>query len=295
MASLQTKLIKLSLKKTVKPSLTPYLKIEKLRKGDCHKPHKSSVKHCQIEEIEVKGISCTWIIPKEIDSDIIILYFHGGAYVCGPSQSHWSMLAHISKETKSRSILVNYSKSPESTYPSAIDDMENIYNYLRYEFEDKGIVFAGDSAGGGLALSLAMKLRDNKKKLPSKLILLSPWLDVSMENPDLHQVEKLDQMLALPGIIEAGKLYSGKEKQDNPYISPLYGKLDELPPTLLMVGTHELLLCDCRLLKEKAVDSNIDLTYQEWDEMFHVWQIFFSFLPEAKEAVREIIKYIQAE
>lgn len=293
MASLQSKMISLSLKKLVQSHFSPKLNVEKLRWDDFYKPSPSAKKNCSTEEVIIHGVSCYWMTPEEIQTDKIILYFHGGGFVCGPSLLHWRMLSQVSKNTGISSIMANYRMAPEHPYPAAIDDMMNIYeDLLRYR-DANNIIFMGDSAGGGLALSMSMKLRDEEKPLPSKIVLLSPWLDVTMDNPLIPEVEDLDQMLAVSGLEEAGKLYSGNESPLNPYISPLFGSLIGLPPVLLQVGTHDLLICDCRILKEKADEAGFNLKYEEWDEMFHVWMLNIPYLPEAREAVSEIEKFIK--
>ncbi|MDA3808738.1 MAG: alpha/beta hydrolase [Spirochaetaceae bacterium] len=292
MASLQSKMIKISLKKMVQKSFLPHLDIKQLRWDDFQKPSPSSRKHCHSDEVLIHGVTCYWMTPKILRSKKIIIYFHGGAYVCGPSLLHWRMAAQISHDAGCRTIMVNYRLAPENSYPSSMDDMMNVYFDVLSYTDAENLIFMGDSAGGGMALATAMKLRDMKMQLPSKLILLSPWLDVTMENPALPYVEDLDHMLAIPGLKEAGKHYCGDESPLTPYISPLFGSLKNLPPTMLIIGTHDLLLCDCRILKEKADEAGFDLYYEEWDEMFHVWMLNVPYLPEAREAVAKIVKYI---
>ena len=259
MASIQSRMIELSLKKLVQDCFTPLLNVKKLRIDDFHKPGPSAKKYCHTDEVIIHGVPCHWMTPKKVRSPKLILYFHGGAYVCGPSLLHWRMLAFISRKTGYRSIVVDYGKAPEAPYPAGMDNMMNVYKDLLSYTDSENIIFMGDSAGGGLALSLAMKLRDEEIHLPSKLVLLSPWLDVTMNNPALPEVEELDHMLAIPGLKEAGILYSGEEDPLIPYISPLFGSLKNMPQTMLMIGTHDLLLCDSRILKEKADEINFDL------------------------------------
>jgi acetyl esterase/lipase len=285
-------MISLSLKKLVQSNFSPTLNIEKLRWDDFYKPSPSAKKNCNTEEVIIHGVNCYWMTPEKKKSEKIILYFHGGGFVCGPSLLQWRMLSHISKETGITSIMANYRMAPEHPYPAAMDDMMNIYRDLLLYREAENIIFMGDSAGAGLALSLAMKLRDEGISLPQKLVLLSPWLDVTMENPLIPEVEKLDQMLAVSGLVEAGKFYAGNENPLNPYVSPLFGTLEGLPPILLQIGTHDMLVCDCRILKEKADETGFFLNYEEWDEMFHVWMLNVPYLPEANRAVAKIEEFL---
>ncbi len=292
---MQCRMIKISLKKLVQIHFTPHLEIEKLRRDDCLNPSSSAKKHCHVESLLIDDINCFKITPKKFHSEKILLSFHGGAYACGPSLLHWRMISQLSFKLGCRSIIVKYKRTPEYAYPAAMDDMLKVYTSLLLENKPENIIFIGDSAGGGLALTTAMKLRDEHKPLPLKLVLLSPWLDLSMDNAAIEELEDLDQMLALPGLKEAASLYGGTNDLKNPYISPIYGNLDGLPPTLLLIGTDDLLLADCRKFKNKSEQSNYRLKYQEWDEMFHVWMLNVPYLPEANKALEEIETFIQNE
>jgi len=294
MSSIESRMIKKSLKKLVQSSLVPHLDIPKLRFDDFQKPGPSTKRYCHSDEVIIHGVNCHWLTPKKVKSEKIILYFHGGAYVCGPSLLQWRMLAKVAHDSHCMAIMVNYRIAPEYPFPAGMDDMMDVYTDLLSYTETENIIFMGDSAGGGLALAMAMKLRDSERRLPSKLILLSPWLDVTMENPKLPEVEELDQMLALPGLIEAGEHYAGDTDRKESYISPLFGNLEGLPPSLLMIGTHDVLLCDCRILKEKSEETGYDLSYEEWDEMFHVWMLNVPYLREARAAVKRITEYINS-
>jgi len=292
MASRTSKMIKLTLKKLVQVHFSPHLNVEKLRTDDFKRPSPMTKKHCRSEEFKLGNIEGSWLFPLEKKSNKIMLYFHGGGYVCGPSILQWRMLSQICRETGSTALMVRYPIAPEHKYPAAINTMEEVYDYLSESIDREHIVFMGDSAGGGLALGLAMKLRDQKKPLPGKLILLSPWLDVSMENPEIEEQIELDHMLAVPGLKEAGSLYCGTEKKNNPYISPVRGDIQGLPPIYMMIGTHDLLLPDCRKFHKRAQQEGIYLKYEEWEEMFHVWMLNVPYLPEAKKAVEKIISWI---
>ena len=293
MASGMSKMINLSLKKLVQIHFRPRLNISMLRIDDSEKPSPMARKHCRAQNFEQDNVRGTWLYPVNRHSCKVILYFHGGAYVCGPSIMQWRMLSHISWKSGYRALLINYRKAPEHPFPAALEDMEKTYDILLENTNPKNIIFVGDSAGGGLALALAMKLRDEGKPLPEKMVLFSPWLNVEMDNPETAAWEERDNMLALPGLQEAADLYCGKENKKKPYISPLSGDLNNLPPSYLMVGTNELLLPDCRKLRKKAQEAGWNLKYEEWEEMFHVWMLNIPFLPEAREAINKILQFIQ--
>ncbi len=285
-------MLNLTLKKLVQVHFNPHLNVEKLRIESFVKPSPMARKQCLSEDFRLDEIQGSWLFPHKKKSNKIILYFHGGAYVYGPSILQWRMLSHISKSTGCTALMVNYRCAPEHPYPAAMEDMETVYDYLTNFMKSEQILFMGDSAGGGLALGLAMKLRDRKKQLPAKLILLSPWLDVSMTNKGIKGQAELDNMLAIPGLSEAGQMYCGKEDEKNPYISPVHGDIRDLPPIYLMIGTHDLLLPDCREFQRRAQEEGVSLKYEEWEEMFHDWMLNIPYLPEATEAVQKITRWI---
>lgn len=268
------------------------LKLEKLRKDDFPEPGPLARKKCLIEKIDTTGFYGHWIYPRKSDFKKTILYSHGGAYVSGPSLLHWRVLSHLVLTDNYRVLLVNYPKAPEHPYPAALNAVESAYLKLLEDTAPDDIVIMGDSAGGGLTLALAMKLRDEGKTLPSRLVLLSPWLNLAMDNEETPKQAERDNMLALPGLADAASSYRGTEELQNPYISPLFGSLEGLPPTLLMIGTLDILLPDCREFRRKAEAASLDLTYEEWEGMFHVWMLNIPYIPEAVEAVSRILNWL---
>lgn len=152
----------------------------------------------------------------------------------------------------------------------------------------------GESAGGGLALGYAMSLRDEKKLQPNQLILLAPWLDVTMSNPDILEIDKNDKILGIKGLQMAGKSYAGQLETDNYKVSPIYGELSDLPKISIFVGTHDLFVADSRKLKNKAISLDIPMNFFEYPKMFHVW-ILANKLKEAKFAMDQIKSLVLSE
>lgn len=287
-----SKMLNFTLKKLVQGNFNPHLNVEKLRMENFPKPSPMAKKNCFSEDFLLDKIQGSWLFPHEKKSNKIILYFHGGAYVYGPSILQWRMLSHISKASGYTALLIDYCCAPEHPYPAGMEDMEKVFDYLTHFLKSDQIIFVGDSAGAGLALGLAMKLRDRKKDLPAKLVLLSPWLDVTMTNKEIEEQADLDNMLAIPGLQEAGQMYRGKADPENPYISPVRGNIKGLPPMYLMIGTHDLFLPDCRKFHKRAQEEGISLKYEEWEEMFHDWMLNIPYLPEATKAVQKITMWI---
>jgi acetyl esterase/lipase len=285
-------MINKSLKKMVHGLFSNGLKLEKLRKDDFPEPGPLARKRCHIEEFHTETAKCHILYPRKKDFKKTILYCHGGAYVSGPSLLHWRMLSHLALTGSYRIFMVNYPKAPEHPYPAGLNAVDEIYDGLVKETDSENIIVMGDSAGGGLALALAMKWRDEGKSLPGRLVLLSPWLNIAMDNKETEEQAELDNMLALPGLGEAANYYSQGRDLKDPYLSPLFGDLTGLPRTILMIGTLDILLPDCRDFRKKAETAGLDLTYEEWDQMFHVWMLNSPYLPEANEAVSRILEWL---
>jgi acetyl esterase/lipase len=158
------------------------------------------------------------------------------------------------------------------------------------------MVIAGDSAGGGLALATLLFLRDAGDPLPAAAALLSPWTDLDSTGESMKTRAALDPMI--PPMDEnktMPRLYAGDRDLRDPLVSPLYADLAGLPPMLIHVGDHEVLLDDSTRLAERAKAAGVDVTIEVWDEMIHVWQFFAPLLPEATQAIERIGGYIRAK
>jgi len=149
----------------------------------------------------------------------------------------------------------------------------------------------GESAGGGLALGFTMLLRDENRPQPNQLIIMAPWLDVTMSNPEILEIDKKDKILGIKGLQLAGKSYAGENELSNYKVSPINGDLTNLTKISLFVGTHDLFLADSKKLRDHAHSLGVTMKYYEYPKMFHVW-ILVNKLKEAKEAVKQIVNLI---
>ena len=156
------------------------------------------------------------------------------------------MLKNISSKTNSRIIFLVYPLAPKYTYMDSYPKLLELYKQLLKEYDSKDIIIMSDSSGGGLALGFSMYLRDNKIDVPNKLILLSPWIDLDMTNMEAKIYEKLDPMLSILSLKVSGFVWVGgnKEELQNSYVSPIFGKFNDLPYIVTFVVTHELFYPD---------------------------------------------------
>jgi acetyl esterase/lipase len=149
----------------------------------------------------------------------------------------------------------------------------------------------GDSAGGGLALALSQLLLKEGISQPGNIILLSPWLDVTLNNPKIAALKKFDPMLNLKLLIEAGKTYAGDTPTSNYLVSPINGPIQGLGKISIFIGTHELFLPDARKFKARAKREKVDINYFEYPKMNHVFPVLP--IPEARLAMKQIIDIIK--
>ena len=171
----------------------------------------SFVKNFDNQEIELNGRKVWTISPKYKKSDVTILYFHGGAYVFNISRLHWSFIGQLIKKTNAMIVVPDYPLAPEATYSETYNFIGDLYSRLTSGSTRKKIVFMGDSAGGGLAFGYAQQLKIENRNQPDQLIIFSPWLDVTMTNPDIKAIEKEDKILSVEGLREAAREYAGKD------------------------------------------------------------------------------------
>jgi len=253
-------------------------------------------KDVKFEHIDINGMAAVWISsPEEFDSDKVVLYLHGGGYILGSLISHQDLVARISRAAKARVLFIEYRLAPEDPFPAAVEDAVKLYKWLieNQKIDPKKIVIAGDSSGGGLTLVTLIKLRDENINLPAAGVCLSPWTDVALTSESLIRNAKVDTFLKLYDLVFMADLYVGDNDPKNPYISPLYADLHDLPPILIQVGTAESIEDDSVRFAEKAKKAGVDVKLEVFDDMIHGFQAFSSWAPEGQDAIDKIGVYIQ--
>lgn len=222
-----------------------------------------------------------------------ILYLHGGSYISQPTNVHWAFLDELIKGTNAAVIAPIYPKAPTHQFEEAYDLLIALYRQISENIETTRINLIGDSAGGGLALGLAEHLLHEQLPQPGNIILISPWLDLTLRNPDIIDYESIDPMLNEYSLREIGKTWAGGHNRRDYRLSPLFGQLKGLAPTALFVGTHEIFLPDARLFRDKAEAAGLELQYYEYPRMNHIFPLYP--IPEAKQAQQQMINIINGD
>jgi acetyl esterase/lipase len=233
-----------------------------------------------------------WVLsPKNGYSGQIILYLHGGVYFANITTRHWLFLEHIVLHTKAKMIVPDYPLAPEFTCKEAYRFLDGVYTKAISDFPAGQFVFMGDSAGGGLALGFAEKIKNERIKQPEQLILFSPWLDASMTNPEIAEYEKLDRIVSVKALKMAGEIFAGEWDVTDFCISPIYGDFSITGKISIFIGTHEVLIADARKWKKLMEDNQIGFNYFEYPEMFHDW-VVITHLRETRDVLQKIVKLL---
>ena len=229
---------------------------------------------CNLETEEFIGRKVFILTPKNTQkTNKVILYLHGGSYVAETSNAHWDFLERIVNDTGVTVILPDYPLTPKYTYKDVFTMITPLYKEIIEEVDTNNLILMGDSAGGGMALALAEKIGEENVQMPSKTILISPWLDVRMQNPKIDEVQKKDKDLNKESLKIAGVAYAGEDGMDSYLVNPIDGNLSKLKNVTILTGTNDILNPDVYVLQEKAKQVNINIDIKEYEGAGHIWII----------------------
>ncbi len=217
----------------------------------------------------------------------VVLYVHGGGYIACSPTTHRPMAARLAHEWRALTVVPDYRLAPEHAYPAARSDVLETWRWMieTLGVNPQSVVFAGDSAGGGLALAAALACAPAGLPLPAALVLFSPWTDLTCSGASLTDNAERCAMFAPEQLRAAAALYAGETSPDDVGVSPLFADLSLLPPLCIHVGRDELLRDDSLRLAERARAVQVPVELRVWPAVPHVWQFLAGFLPEARESL----------
>jgi acetyl esterase/lipase len=234
-----------------------------------------------------------WLAPAN-PARGTILYIHGGGFVSCSAATHRPITGSLARRTGLAVFSANYRLAPEHPFPAALDDVVAVYEWLLRTMGEAPVAIAGDSAGGGLALSLAIEVRERGLSAPGCLVLFSPWTDLAGRGASLHANDGRCPMFRPENIPAFAAVYLGSTAADDPRASPVYADFRGLPPMLLQVGSTELLLDDARRVHDGAIAAGTESHLTVYDAVHHGWQMLTPLVPEANAALGEAAEFIQA-
>jgi acetyl esterase/lipase len=256
------------------------------------KPTSIVFKNCLVHKFQIEGHNVFSLKPKNIDGcGKHIFYLHGGAYVQGFNKFHWEFLSWLVETTDCTVTAPDYPLAPGHTHKESFQMVMILYKQLLLSVSPDKMILMGDSSGGGFALALAQKLKNEQIPQPSQIVLLSPWLDITLSNPEICEIAGNDPFLEVESLRKAGNLFAGDTDTEHHLLSPINGPLEGLGRISLFIGSGEILLPDARKLKSIAEARGIEIDYQEYPGMMHAWM--FLNLPESKRARRHIVELIE--
>ncbi len=248
-----------------------------------------------VQPAQLGGCPGEWLRPAGAAANTVLLYLHGGAYITGSCHTHRGLAGHLAQSAGLDCFLLDYRLAPEHPFPAAVEDAQAAYLALHNQDPARTIVLAGDSAGGGLALALALRLRDAGHAAPGAMALLSPWTDLTLSLPTHQSKAAKDPFFPDSTTLSmAAQLYAASSDLTQPLVSPHFAALHDLPPTLIHVGEHEALLGDAQALAAKLQAAGTSVQLQEFQGMWHVWQIFAGRFAEADASVKQLGAFLYA-
>ena len=258
-------------------------------------PHKVITNDVLINNDTIKG---RFISQPNIKKGCIILYLHGGGFCMGTLDSYQNPCSDIVSSTKIKVFLPEYRLAPENPFPSPLFDCVKAYDYLvDLGYDPKKIVLMGDSAGANLVLSTMLILKKRNAKLPCCSVLLSPCTMVEMyeDNNIYEDMEKKDVLLSAKILRLWAKAYRSKYHPKDPFVSPIYANLSDLPPMFISIGTDDMLLDSARLFHMRALDYGVDSTFSVNEGCFHAHHLLHYYIPEAKVSMKLITNFINKQ
>ncbi len=238
------------------------------------------------DRVTIAGVPVERVQPSMGGTNGTLIYLHGGGYALGSAKGYRGLVAHLATEAGMTAIIPDYSRAPEARYPIALEQMVAVYSRLLEDgLDPKSTVIAGDSAGGGLTLALAMALRDRGIAAPAALGLICPWANLAIDIDQLRP--KLRDPLILPSMTaEWAPQYAGTVDPMSPGISPVYGDMTDLPPIVIQTAGDDPIRCDALdIARAVAATGTGTVDHRVFESLWHVFHLQVSVLPEAREAV----------
>ena len=264
---------------------------QKLRRSDVLLPKPWMIRNLPYRQFALENAVITEITSPEPQPGLVIL-LHGGAFVSGPAAHHWSTLAQMVKELGVTVWMCTYPKAPEYTVEQVTASVDAMYAEALEHHQAQAIALIGDSAGGNLATTLCQRLRARGQELPGKLVLVSPVMDATLENPDAAAIERKDVMLSKPGLVHANQMYAGDLPLSDPSISPIQGSFVGFPDTLFYMGEYDILYPDQQRAVAKMREAGVSVHAEVGEKLPHVWPCL-PMLKEGNAARRQIIDFIR--
>ena len=259
-------------------------------KRDEPEPPKRFFKNFNVTVSKIKDRNVFRIEPKENKTSKVIIHFHGGGYVFNFVSYHWDFFEKVINSTNCTIIAPDYPLAPQFSYLENFEFVDALYNECISTVDSKNLALMGDSAGGALALATAQRIKQQGLPQPAHTILISPWLDMTLSNPEIAYLDKKDPMVSVEGCKIAAEAYSKGADLTQYLLSPINGELEGIGRVSVFIGTHDVVYADAKKLKSLADQKNVPINFFVYPKMMHIWMIFG--MCESNKAIEQIRQLI---
>ena len=253
-------------------------------------PPRHLLRGCTVGRVEGYGFPVHSLTVAGATPDRTVLYLHGGGYVGGIDRFQWRYAAALARRLGVRVVLPDYPRAPEHTWRDAHPPLLALFEQVAIE-SPRGVVLLGDSAGGGLALALAEQVVRRPGPQPTQLVLVSPWVDLTSSTPGTREASARDPWLKFTKMDLYASWWAGQDDPSLPQVSPLFGDLKGLPPTLVFCGTRDTLWPQTVAFVREAARAGVPVTYHEERDLLHVYPILP--VPEARTAMGQLVRWLR--
>jgi epsilon-lactone hydrolase len=247
-----------------------------------------------VERLDLDGVKAVRIAHKASRHDRLVLYLHGGGHVSGKPALYRDFTWRIAEATRARVVILDHRLAPEHPFPAALDDAVTAYRALvAGGAAPSRMAVMGESAGGGLALAMLLRLRDEDTPLPAAAAVFSPWTDLALTGASMRDNAEADPMIQSREAPRLAACYLAGADPRTPYAPPLYGDPVGLPPTLFQVGSDEVLRDDSVRMAARMRAAGCEVELEVWPRMPHAWQLWARVMPEARTALEHVGKFVE--
>ncbi|WP_115559658.1 alpha/beta hydrolase [Xanthomonas arboricola] len=248
------------------------------------------------EKIDLNGVPATLVTPATQNTDAVLFYIHGGAYIVGAPDGYHGIGGNYAQMLGARVYMPDYRLAPEYPFPTPIDDTLAAYKgLLALGIPAQKIVFAGESAGGAMVVSVMVAARNAGLPLPAAGTAISPWANLEHTGASVTNREGLDPLNTGAGLRFLARTFLGDALPNHPMASPVFADVTGLPPIQIQIGENELMLSDAMRLATHLGDNRVRVDLEVWPGMFHAWHFFANALPEAPQALASSVRFLNAQ
>lgn len=247
-----------------------------------------------VENAKLGSVKGEWVRVDETQPQRLVIYLHGGGYISGSPETHRPLVARLCKAASCAALSLNYRLGPEFPFPAGLRDAVDAYRFLTAKgFPPASIVLAGNGAGGGLAFSTLLAIRNAGLPMPAACVAMSPWADMTLSGWSMLQNRETDAMMSWELLFVSARHYLQDANPADVYASPIFGNFRDFPPVMVHAGSLELLRDDASRLGELAAAANVPVSVEIYDGMQHVFQAYTN-APESKVSLNRLGQFIKS-